>query len=109
MFECKPCNFEAFKKSNYESHLETLKHKKNIEHCEDTLLKINKKYYCRGCQKVFKYKQKRWRHELLCVFVIEQESVSEIKITKLECDVSLLKKDNELLKKDNEILELKRQ
>jgi len=30
-FECKSCNFKCYKKSNYEAHLNTLKHKNNTQ------------------------------------------------------------------------------
>ena len=63
-FECKECGFCTILKPNYERHLSTEKHKRNIkkvpvipEPIESTGLK------CKHCDKLFSHKPSLQRHE----------------------------------------------
>ena len=53
MYYCEPCDFTSSKKSNYEVHITTAKHKKITN--DDSNQSI-KSYICQ-CGKEFKYRQ----------------------------------------------------
>jgi len=67
-FHCYDCNFECFKKSNYEKHILTLKHinrtnlnvleQKNAEKCQF--------FYCKNCNKKYNARNSLWYHEQKC-------------------------------------------
>ena len=58
-FQCKSCNFKCYKKSNYEAHLNTLKHKNNTQF--DKLI-------C-SCGKSYKHPSGLYRHKKICSFI----------------------------------------
>ena len=61
IFECKKCKFICSKKSDFERHLNTLKHKnKNLE-TEKT-----PQHICIYCNKKYKSKSGLWKHEQKC-------------------------------------------
>ena len=96
-FHCSDCNFECFKKSNYEKHISTLKHinrtklnileQKNAEKCQFC--------YCKKCNKKYNARNSLWYHEQKCKietnkFEIEDPSDKEL--------IMMLIKENSELK-----------
>ena len=65
IFLCEICNFETVRKSNYEEHLLTLKHKKSM-FVNPNPAKSSKDYICQFCQKSYKDNSGLWRHNKVC-------------------------------------------
>jgi hypothetical protein len=62
LYNCTPCNYHTFNKSDYNKHLSTRKHQKTInpEVCIDT-----KTYFC-VCGNEYKYRQTLYKHKKKC-------------------------------------------
>lgn len=67
---CKKCNFECSKKSNYEKHIMTAKHKS--EKVGNTV----SVYQCEECEKQFKTNSGLWKHKKKCI-VVQNPSMEE--------------------------------
>ena len=62
-FFCEKCCFRTHKKSNFEFHLSTLKHKKDIN-----ISKMPKEeFVCESCNKLYNYYSGLWRHKKTCI------------------------------------------
>ena len=62
IFSCEICDYTTSRKSSYEKHLSTPKHKKSIKSiksCE----KVAQKFYCEVCDKYYKDPSGLWRHK----------------------------------------------
>ena len=93
-FECKICNFNCSKKSNYDRHLLTAKHKnrtllskKEQKKCRTILDKqINKVVYECQCGKVYKARNSYWYHKKKCIYSkddSDDEVITEIKESRI--------------------------
>jgi len=60
MFECKLCDYVTFRKSNYDKHLLTRKHKSS--NMEKTIVC----FHCKICSKEYKTQSGMWKHEKTC-------------------------------------------
>ncbi len=58
IFSCEVCNFECSKKSNYEKHLLTAKHKNRT-----ILNKKSQGLFCEICNKSFNARNTLWYHK----------------------------------------------
>jgi hypothetical protein len=107
-FDCDLCDFKCSKKGDYNRHVLTSKHKKNIEinNLSTNTTKNTSKnievFVCNNCNKQYKERSGLWRHKQKC----EQpqpfcESLNDI--VNPEFIVTLLKQNNEL---QQQILEL---
>jgi hypothetical protein len=67
-FQCLECDFECCKKSNYEKHILTQKHKNrtNLNNLEQKDAEKCQKYYCKLCNKEYKARNSLWYHEQKC-------------------------------------------
>ena len=65
-YDCETCDFSCSKKSNYDNHLLTLKHKKltNPNYLNSKL--AEKKFQCHICSKVYKHASTLSVHKKLC-------------------------------------------
>ena len=88
-FECKLCNFKSYKKSNYESHLNTLKHKNNTKFG---------KYIC-SCGNCYKHLSGLYRHKKNCSFIQQQETIPNKDDQKIDKLVGLVEKTMETIGK----------
>lgn len=94
---CIECNFSCSKKSNYESHLLTAKHKmitndneKNAEkNVEKNVEKIVHK--CPNCPKIYKFASGLSRHMKICCPVIQEPIVSNTEM------IDLIKQNQEVV------------
>ena len=73
-FHCEKCNFICSKKSNYNKHLTTAKHKKIIND-NKKMPKSAEPLICGHCNKEFKYASGLSRHKQKCIS--KQESIDE--------------------------------
>jgi hypothetical protein len=67
-FYCEKCDFICSKKSNYDNHLLTLKHKKDDadDVLDDAKMPKNAALYFCECGKEYKHRQGLWKHKKLC-------------------------------------------
>ena len=66
-YDCELCNFKCYKKSNFNTHLLTLKHKR-LQNNDNGSAKIIK-YIC-DCGKEYKYRQGLYTHKKKCKGII---------------------------------------
>jgi hypothetical protein len=120
-FLCKTCDYGCSKKSDFDKHLSSNKHKGN-EDCNKCNTKIAV-MVCDNCNKIYKSRVGLWRHKKLCIIqnntteknkiefkfleknycenIVLDASSNEIKIlTNLVLEV--MKNNNELLKQNQE-------
>ena len=65
IFECSYCDFKCYKKSNYDKHILTDKHKK-IMNGNEMVIKNAEQYVCDRCSSIYKYKSGLCRHIKKC-------------------------------------------
>ena len=63
-FECESCDFVSCKKTNYETHLTTSKHKSLISLTEKEVKPIL--HFCKLCNKEYKSREGLWYHSKKC-------------------------------------------
>ena len=107
-YECKLCYFLSCNKTNYNKHLETIKHKKQVILTERMLklqhdkpsaeYLIENKYMCK-CGKKYKHKQSLYNHRKTCNGLTEevQKQVEEQVQKQVEEQVQVQEKVNEKL------------
>ena len=82
-FYCQSCDFICFKKSNFETHLATPKHKRLTEDLQKSPKKCQKmpdQYSC-ICGKTYKHRQSLHKHRMTCSIIsaeIEREIEQEL-------------------------------
>jgi hypothetical protein len=64
-FLCEKCNYKTSKKSSFDDHLLSAKHKKSI-FVNEILPNSATKYICPNCSKEYKDKSGLWRHKKKC-------------------------------------------
>lgn len=93
-YHCQKCNFICSKKSNYEQHLLTRKHKMEIDGNDWK----SKNAVCKICEKTFKTASGLWKHQQKCYKLIEptQETSEKPLITPdMNMFIDLLKQNQE--------------
>jgi cell division protein FtsB len=95
-FKCDNCDYFTSKKSNYNKHLLTSKHK-YLQNTDKNVAKVAIKFDC-ICGKSYKHRQSLYTHQSKCMFK-DKESIIELKEDNKE-----LKEDNKELKEDNKEL-----
>jgi hypothetical protein len=80
IYECKFCYFITSKKTDYNRHILTQKHKNNTS-TTDNNAKNEKKYICDNCYKSFNDRTGLWRHNKKCNFEDEKYFATEEKET----------------------------
>jgi hypothetical protein len=65
-FNCINCHFKSCKKTDYDRHLSTQKHKNNVLTTDDNQ-EYAKKYICDLCEKEYSDRAGLWRHKKKCV------------------------------------------
>ena len=65
IYYCEKCDFKCCKKSNYEKHCYTRKHKNNYNELHKKEQKMPKKYQC-SCGKEYNYRQGLYTHRKIC-------------------------------------------
>jgi hypothetical protein len=79
-FSCSICSFKCSKKSNYDKHLSTRKHKTltNLNIINST--NASKRFVCQNCNKIYKHASTFSTHKKMCKLVIASLSNSNINI-----------------------------
>jgi hypothetical protein len=68
-FYCEHCDYGTSKKSSYENHCDSKRHKNNILATNDNEIKpklCSKIYECENCEKIFKDRTGLWKHKKKC-------------------------------------------
>lgn len=79
-FNCNICNYNTQKKSNYDRHLLSSKHKINIESSDNI---NNSKYKCSSCNKIYNNSNSLWKHNSRTHQNIDNEDDKISKLTNL--------------------------
>ena len=102
-FICEKCNFSCSKKSNYDKHLLTRKHK--IVTNSDKKMPKNaetERYEC-ICGKSYKYRQGLSNHKKICNFSINEEDEKNLEKIEDEKDLSYKKMYMEIMEENKEL------
>jgi len=89
-FHCEKCNFSCCKKSNYEQHLLTRKHKEEAKGS-----KKNADYSCEFCDKKYKSRGSYWKHQQKCSNIPTISHETRVKIPEPDVFIELLKQNQE--------------
>jgi hypothetical protein len=102
-FMCEYCDYKTSRKSQFDRHLDTTKHKNGSKMVvNDSVLeqKSSKLYYC-NCGKAYKYDSGYYRHKKGCDF--EKKTTEENMITNIISDKDLIMM---LVKQNAELMEI---
>jgi hypothetical protein len=111
-YECTHCDFICCKKSEWNRHILTRKHKNrtNVEHLEQNLAPFapNQKYICNNCNKSYNARNSLWYHEQKCTpLALNAEKNAEddtlTQFNEKELIMTLLQQNSQL---QNQIIEL---
>ena len=103
-YNCYNCNYFTSRKSQYDRHLLTAKHKKNNEEINNE--QKSSLLLCGICNKTFKTNSGRWKHEQKCKIINNKE---DNQLLNKDALVDYIKESNEIkeiLLKENEELKL---
>jgi hypothetical protein len=108
---CETCNFICYKKSNYDKHLTTRKHK-NLTNPNNLGIEVGEKIICNKCNKIYKHISTLSAHKKKCVVKNDYEN-TDYKINLLIKEntdfkniiLDMIKNNNESQKHSNEIQE----
>jgi hypothetical protein len=64
-YYCKKCDYGTSKKSSYDDHILSTKHKRAMD-CNENLPKICSDFVCKNCNKKYKDNSGLWRHKKKC-------------------------------------------
>jgi hypothetical protein len=76
-FVCEDCDFKCYKKSNYDAHILTSKHKNRTNPCilEQKMLNDSELFFCKNCNKSYKARNSLWYHEKKCNLNYASENI----------------------------------
>jgi hypothetical protein len=96
IFFCKVCDYTTERKSNYENHLLTAKHKMATNGHNWQQISSNNIFECEKCKKKYKDRTGLWKHKKKCV--VDNNDVEKVidDVTDKELIIMLMKKNDEL-------------
>ena len=88
-FKCDICDFKCCKKSNYEKHLLTRKHKNAYNCLHNNEKNKSKLYICINCKKEYVFRQSLYNHKKKCIIKSEDENtiISDNNLTQNSSEV----------------------
>jgi len=99
---CECCNYICSKKSDYNKHLTTTKHKSRTDLNNLELISHNhNKFICKKCDKIYNARNSLWYHEKKCKN-IKNENNKNGELNKDQLILMLIKQNSELIKETNE-------
>ena len=108
-YYCECCDYSTSKKSNFDNHNLSAKHKKSMisNISNGKISKLSFKYACKNCNKVYKDNSGLWRHNKKCIKV-EESLGNVIENSENPGDVVrlLLNQNMELIKQNQEFKDL---
>ena len=96
-FYCKKCDYNCFKKYNYDRHILTAKHLKTTKNEQN---EQNTNYRCNNCTKIYKDRAGLWRHNKKCL-IENNNSNNEFKIL-TNLVVEVINQNKELINQNND-------
>jgi len=113
-FYCPTCDYGTCRKSNFETHTSSNKHKNNVLTTNDNEIKqfLSKKYICQICNKDFNDRAGLWRHKKKCEIIYSEiPDNSDLNKDSNDMDVNLLtnmvlevvKQNKELVNQNQEL------
>jgi hypothetical protein len=105
-FYCKICDYGTSKKSSFDNHNESKKHKNNdltTNDNENYAKLCFKKYECENCEKTFNDRAGLWRHNKKCKIEEKIENTKNNEPSDKELIVMLLKQNSQLIDKNCEL------
>ena len=103
-YYCENCDYGTSKKSSYNDHILTSKHKKST-FSNEKLPKTCSELICENCEKKYKDKSGLWRHKKKCFQKEEKEKEEkEIDISDKNLILTLIQQNNELQKQMLDII-----
>ena len=109
-FHCKFCDYFTSKKSSFNEHLATDKHKKRTlgdagDKKPAFLLLSEKQFPCEHCGKNYSSRNGLWKHKKVCIEIIKEESTQE-DLSDKDLILLLLKQHSKLVEQNSELLEV---
>ena len=97
-FSCEKCDYECFKKSDYDKHLLTPKHKNRtkLNDLEHISRKNRQDYICTKCNKTYKARNSLWYHEQKCSPDSNNNETMDKEPSDKELIMLLIKENSEL-------------
>ena len=104
VFYCEKCDYTTDRKFNFNSHINSYKHKNNVDDNSDNsfLAKKNKTYLCNNCNKTFNDRAGLWRHNKKCSNNSDPKKINGM--DKDELIMMLLKQNADLIKGQQELM-----
>uniref|UniRef100_A0A6C0IJP9 C2H2-type domain-containing protein n=1 Tax=viral metagenome TaxID=1070528 RepID=A0A6C0IJP9_9ZZZZ len=113
-YNCYNCHYNTCRKSQYDRHLMTSKHVKNVEILQNTTILVQKvpEFICNNCNNKYKHHSSLYNHKKKCI--IDKQHTNEDKINTNEISpeliMSVLQQNKELqtilLEQNKTIIEL---
>jgi hypothetical protein len=102
-YYCEKCDYGTSKKSSYNDHILTSKHKKST-FSNEKLPKTCSELICENCEKKYKDKSGLWRHKKKCFKKEEIKEEKEIDISDKNLILTLIQQNNDLQKQMLDII-----
>jgi hypothetical protein len=108
-YYCNVCDYKCCKKFNFDRHLLTSKHIKEITRKqkraknEQNEQQIIKEFECEKCNKIYQTNAGLWKHKKLCA---KEESITNNEPHDKELIMMLVKQNSQLFEQNNEMLEI---
>ena len=103
IFECETCDFKCTKKSNWNKHVSTDKHKKLQNHTQ-SYIKNAEGYYCE-CGRKYGYSSNYYAHRKKCVFtkpITNDNTMVSLVLEVVKSNAELQKQHQEAIKQNQE-------
>ena len=105
-YVCEQCDYTTCRKSQYNRHLSTEKHKTNCfsTNSNNLVLKSSKPLICTNCNKCYKERTGLWYHQQKCYppIVANTDASNNFVIDK-ELVMSILKQNSDIIKENSEL------
>ena len=95
---CTFCDYSTCKKSSFDKHLGTNKHKNQENDIENSQQKVSK-YQC-DCGKIYKYDSGYYRHKKICSDIKTSNEISDKELIKI-----LMKQNTELIEQNSKLIQ----
>jgi hypothetical protein len=105
-YYCEICDYKTSKKSNYETHIKTIKHLQGghstIFNQNKPFLSQSKNYTCENCNKSYKERTGLWRHKKNCVELNNSQLIIELLKQNTEFKELIIEQNKQLIELSKE-------